>query len=694
MSMQRIHSNSEGIDRTMSATSFQAVRSGLRSKLHSTGASVLPSWLRAAKPRRALLVLAAHLSLSVFSYALAVAVFTDSRGASWAGRVLTATVPWLLLLRLAGAAGSRLYRISLRHAGASDAIAIARAALLSSVGFAAFASWRFPLFHIPAALFLIDAAFLLILWGTLHFGISMVQSQRALCRKTGKRVVIVGAGDAGITLLKDLALDPDSPCRPVAVVDDDPEKWNRTLYGIPVSGGTKQLAAIATEKKAEEILICIPSATRSQMREILQACRATSIPVRTLPTLAEIMNGTVSRHDLRNPSIADLLQREEITLDPRQIREVVGDKVILVTGAGGSIGSELCRQIAAAGPKRLLLLDKAENSLFYANLEARERLDVARIHPLLIDLLDRRRLMETLAAERPEIIFHAAAHKHVGLLEMHPHEAIRNNVFGARNIAEAAVAFGAERFVNISTDKAVHPQSYMGLSKKITELCMQEMARAQASSTSGTAAGGSATRFMNVRFGNVAGSTGSVLRLFRDQIKKGGPIRVSDRAATRYFMTVPEAVNLILRAAALGQGGETFVFDMGEPLNIYELARTMSLFAGMQPDRDLSIEITGLAEGEKMAEELWEDWEHPVPTESGRILVIAEQNPLSQGIVKRIHCMEELLKRGEREGLLEYVHNLVPDFQLDRSAAGAVQVAGYANPAASPRTFVRSAGAA
>jgi FlaA1/EpsC-like NDP-sugar epimerase len=370
------------------------------------------------------------------------------------------------------------------------------------------------------------------------------------------------------------------------------------------------------------------------------------------------------------------LQRAEVRVDARETRKIVGGKTVLVTGAGGSIGLELCRQIASGGPRKLLLLDKSENGLFYANLEASERLGAARVSPFLANILDGQGTKEILRNERPHIVFHAAAHKHVGLLERQPQEAIRNNVLGTRNIAEAALELGAGRFVNISTDKAVNPRNYMGLSKKVTELCIQELARK----------GG--TRFSNVRFGNVAGSTGSVLRLFREQIEKGGPVRVTDPRATRYFMSVTEAVHLILRAAALGQGGETFVFDMGEPLNIYELAKTMVLLAGLKPEEDLEIQFTGLGQGEKITEELWEEWERPAPTESERILAIRSENP-RRGVLTEIQQMEDFLARGDRGGLLEYLHGIFPEFGWNRSRAIALAAAAPGQMAAMP-----SAGAA
>jgi FlaA1/EpsC-like NDP-sugar epimerase len=641
-------------------------------------ASKIPPWKWPARLARVSLVVVAELALAAISYTLAVCLLAEARGAVWATGVLGQTLGLLVLFRLAALVSVRLYRRSLRHASVADLLAIAKAASASSLLFWGFVSWQFAQLKVPFAVFAVDWAFLQLLWGGLHFGSRVIETQQAVWRTDGKRVVIVGAGDAGISLLKELALDSASTCLPVAVVDDDPEKWGRTIHGVPVVGGVACLAKLAANVGAEEILVCIPSATPAQMRAILAATRDTAIPVRTLPSLAELVDGKASSRDLRRPRIEDLLQREEMRVDVEATRKIVGGKVVLVTGAGGSIGSELCHQIAAAGPRKLLLLDKSENGLFYANLEACERLGPARVRPLLVDLVYGHRLREIMRSERPEIIFHAAAHKHVGLLELHPYEAIRNNVIGTRNLAEAARECGAARFVNISTDKAVNPRNYMGLSKKLTELCIQELARI------------TATRLVNVRFGNVAGSTGSVLRLFWEQIQKGAPICVTDPRATRYFMSVPEAVHLILRAAALGRGGETFVFEMGEPVNIYELAKTMALFAGLRPEQDLSIEFTGLADGEKISEQLWEEWERPIRTESGRILVLNEPDPRSRGILEKIRDMEGFILRDDREGLLKYLQEVAPNFNCQRNLRGAAVIP----PPASENPNVASVGGA
>jgi FlaA1/EpsC-like NDP-sugar epimerase len=623
----------------------------------NVAASIAHMLHRVWQTQRSALILAADVALAVISYALAVFSLADSHGRGWPGEVFRTTLGLLIFFRLAGLISVRLYRRSLRHASILDLISIAKAVGFSSVLFWFLVWWQFPNLKTPAALFIVDWAFLQLLWGSLHFGPRVFKTQQVAWRKAGKRVLIVGAGDAGMTLLKELALDAASAWRPVAIVDDDPAKWRRSILGVPVTGGTKDVAKLAAETSAEEILICIPSATSSQMHGILSACRQTGIPVRTLPTLAELAGGRISGRNLRFPMMEDLLQREEVCVEVQETRRIVGGKVVLVTGAGGSIGSELCRQISEAGPRKLILVDKSENSLFYVHREVCEHLAASRVKPALLDLLCADQLHELLASERPEIIFHAAAHKHVGLLESHPQEAIRNNVLGTRNIAEAALECGTARFVNISTDKAVSPKNYMGLSKKLTELCIQEIARIHSK------------RFSNVRFGNVAGSTGSVLRLFWEQIQKGGPIRVTDPRATRYFMSVPEAVHLILRAAALGKGGETFVFDMGKALNIYEMAKAMMLFAGLKPERDLPIEFIGLSDGEKISEELWADWEQPLPTGTDRILVIGEQSPLARGILEKIRRMENFLAGGDCKGLLEYLHEVVPEFRGIREAA-------------------------
>lgn len=619
------------------------------------------AWRRTIRSTRAIGVLGAELALATASYAAA--AFSVGRQFSPLA-LLGGTIAIAVLLRFVALLRTGLYRRSLRYASSSDLVCAAKTVLASSLPVAAFLFWQFGASAIR--LEIIDASFLLILWCALHFSVRAIRAQRsAVLHRRTRRVLIIGAGDAGISLLREIANDPSSPFQPVAILDDDASKWGRTICGLPVLGGTPALAAVAAGVKTEEVLVCIPSATQKQMRVIIESCRRAELPVRTLPPLAEILRqgsaadksaATVSRRDLRPPRIEDLLDRDAIRIDESETRALIEGQVVLITGAGGSIGSELTRQVAAARPSKLLLLDKSENGLFYSNREAAEKLGASAVQPILADLLDRERIRRLFRAERPSLVFHAAAYKHVAMMDLYPREAIRNNVMGTRNVAEAALQFGAGRFINISTDKAVNPRNWMGLSKKLTELCIQEL------SSFGT------TRFSNVRFGNVAGSSGSVLRLFWERIERRQPIHVSDPRATRFFMSIPEAVHLILRAAALGSAGETFVFDMGEPVNIYELAKTMMLCSGLRPGRDLRIEFTGLQPGEKVDEELWELRENPTQSGSDHILVIRERHPLSQGIGKKILRMEDLLSRGAEADVLDYVYTLFPEFRWNRAS--------------------------
>ncbi|MGH9737993.1 MAG: polysaccharide biosynthesis protein, partial [Candidatus Acidiferrales bacterium] len=441
---------------------------------------------------------------------------------------------------------TRLYQRSLRHASLLDVRPLAEAVALNGICLTLFFYWLAHWQLALSSLLALDAVLLFLAWGVLHFGLRIYGAHRASQRKDGPRAVIVGAGDAGLAVLKEVAFDPASPFRPVALIDDDCHKWGRTLFGVPVLGGTRDLAKIALKSRADAILVCVPSATHSQMHNILDACRRLNLPVRSLPSLRELVQlptrEKVSPRHLREPRIEYLLQRDEFRIDNYRTRGLVEGKTVLVTGAGGSIGSELARQISTARPDKLLLLDKSENSLFYINLEISERLGTGRVKPILADLSATGRAYSVLKSERPQLVFHAAAYKHVSMVEIHPEEAIRNNVIGTRNLGEAAIKFGVGSFVNISTDKAVNPRNFMGLSKKLTELCIQELAQQVSDDHL-------ATHFSNVRFGNVAGSAGSVIRLFWDQIQRGGPIRVTDPRASRYFMAVSEAVHLILGAA-------------------------------------------------------------------------------------------------------------------------------------------------
>jgi UDP-N-acetylglucosamine 4,6-dehydratase len=611
--------------------------------------------LRRPGVRKGTIVLAAELALTSLSFLVSVWVLSDSgKGAqfSW-----SADLPMVLVFRLACLFWLGPFKSSLRHASVHELTGIVKAVSISSV-LILLAANRVALVgqRLSPAMLVLDWALCVLFLGGLHFAARIYQSQRTLLHKGNKRVAVVGAGDAGMSVVRELASDPNSRRRPVAIFDDNPTTHGTTICGVPVVGTTDLLAQGKQSKNLDEVLICVPSATRSEMSRLFTICCQSGLPVRTLPTLAEIVDGKVSQRDLRNLRVEDLLQREELVSDPGEAATIVGDRVVLITGAGGSIGSELSRQIAAAGPQTLLLLEKTENSLFYIDRELRERFPGLAIKPLLVDVTQRARVEEVLSQNKPSLVFHAAAHKHVGLLELHPNEALRNNVLGTRNVAIAAANNRVERFVNISSDKAVNPENYMGLSKKLTELCMQELASRHG------------TRFMNVRFGNVAGSTGSVLRLFWDHLQKGEALHVTDPRATRFFMSIPEAVHLILRAAGQGRGGETFVLEMGQPINIYELAKSMSLLAGFAPGKELPIHFVGLRDGEKISEELWSEWEKPTPTTQKGIYAIEQQDSLAENILQAIDELERELTANDQKRLNACIGRLFPSFAAKHSA--------------------------
>jgi FlaA1/EpsC-like NDP-sugar epimerase len=543
-----------------------------------------------------------------------------------------------------------VFKGSLRYAGVRELLGLVAALFVSAVLLFAVSHVAAAGSSVPMPLFLLDASLCGIALGTVHFSLRMYDSEKARQHMTSKRAVIIGAGDGGASILRQLCMNPDSGIRPVAIIDDDPAKLGSSICGVAVMGDLTRLKQVVSSHQASEVLICIPSLTRAQMKRILAVCKECEVPIRTLPTLRELVDGNVSLRDLQRVQIEDVLQRERITPDPILTRTLLEGKVVLVSGAGGSIGSELCLQIAAAGPRLLILVDKSENSLFYSHLAISEKFPGVKTKPCLADITDEELMRLIFQRERPELIFHAAAFKHVGMMQLHPYEAIRNNVLGTHILASLAQEIGVQRFVNISTDKSVNPRCYMGLSKKFAEMTVKHHGEKHQS------------RFLNVRFGNVAGSTGSVLRLFNEQIKKGGPLRVTDPQATRYFMSIPEAVYLILCAAARGKHGETYIFDMGEPINIYKLARTLSLFSGFTPEEELPIEFIGLRDGEKVHEELWESWERPVVTDNPLLFLLKGTNPAPIDIASAIEMFDGFLKTRDHEGLLQYIDSLMPAF--------------------------------
>ena len=616
---------------------------------------------------RNVLVLMAELLLVTVSLLFNLSYFATRLGPIQSRDAMIVLLVLALLFRGIAFAAFGVFGRSFRHAGLSDAIAIAQSVAVSSAAlYLVSLPWRGYFGSVPTGTFFLgDALTLFLMLSVFQFSARIYHrsADRTMsAAAAAKRVVIIGAGDAGVSVLRELLDTPHSGVRPVALVDDDPLKRGTLICGVPVVGGLSMLDHVLSTFQASEVLICIPSATRDQRNQILAACRMCGVPVRTLPSVVSLLDNRATVRDLRSISIDDVLQREEFVPDHSLTSRLVAGKVALVTGAGGSIGSELCRQLAAAGPRRLVLVDKSENSLFYCHMGIQEAFPNLEIAPFLGDVTDEDFIRVAMLQEKPNLVFHAAAFKHVDMMERHPYQAIRNNVLGTQNVLAASTEAGVETFVNVSTDKAVNPRCYMGLSKKLAELLVRESDPRHP------------TRCMSVRFGNVAGSTGSVLRIFSEKIRQGKPLRVSDPHATRYFMSIPEAVFLILCAASLGRGGETFILDMGEPVNIYELARTLTLFAGVMPGEELPIHFTGLRDGEKVAEELWDDWEVPEPTENPRIFALGGRNPLSIDIFSAVNQLQDLISTHRHLELAEYLEELVPSFAQQRSHISALAV--------------------
>ncbi len=404
--------------------------------------------------------------------------------------------------------------------------------------------------------------------------------------------LLIGAGQAGFMVARELAGRPDLQILPIGFLDDDPGKLGTVIQGVPVLGKTTDIASVVARHHVEQVLITIANAPGSEIRRVRALCEEAQLPTKIIPGLYEIVTGTINLKRIRDVAIEDLLRRPAVKLDESSIAASVVNKTVLVTGAGGSIGSELCRQLARYNPKRLVLVERAENSLFQIHLELTRRFGHLSIVPYLADIGETTRMHQIFGLERPSLVFHAAAHKHVPLMEVNSLEALRNNVFGTQNVADVASKYQCERFVLISTDKAVNPASVMGATKRLAELYTQSLTNS------------SSTKFMSVRFGNVLGSNGSVIPIFQKQISEGGPVTVTHPDMRRYFMTIPEASQLVLQASVLGQGGEVFLLDMGEPVRIVDLARDLIELSGFIPDEDIEIKFTGIRPGEKLFEEL------------------------------------------------------------------------------------------
>jgi FlaA1/EpsC-like NDP-sugar epimerase len=466
-------------------------------------------------------------------------------------------------------------------------------------------------------------------------------------------IAIMGAGEAGAAVARELLNKPYLRFKPVVFFDDDPLKWNQRIHGIPIAGNSELLRETKWQTQLRKIIIAMPGASASRLGEIARLAAELGIPSDTIPALDQLVVGRVKIAQLRPVQIEDLLRRSPVLLDQAGIRSLIRDQIVVVTGAGGSIGAELCRQILTQAPRSLILIDRSEVQLFQIEQELIERGARGVIVPLVADIANPVRIREILQRHRPDALFHAAAHKHVPMMESQPGEAIRNNSLGTANLARLAHECGVGRFVLISTDKAINPTNVMGASKRLAEIFLQAF----------SAANPSPTRFMAVRFGNVLGSSGSVVPIFQKQIAAGGPVTVTHPEVTRYFMTIPEAVGLVLQAGALGQGGEIFVLDMGEPVKIVDLATQMIELSGYRAGEDIEIQFSGLRPGEKLFEELSHQKERLTETGHPKIFRFVSQPPdLSQMEVflSRLQCQ---LDNAEPSEIKRSIQEFVPEYR-------------------------------
>jgi FlaA1/EpsC-like NDP-sugar epimerase len=605
-----------------------------------------------------LLVLLSDAILISSSLFLSYCIRLDTLSLSSYTRQIFHSILVMLAVRLSVFAYAGLYRGMWRFVGMRDLLKLIQAVTLSSVLSVVLLFLIYRLENFPRSVFIIDWFVVLIFIGGSRFAYRLYRegafkSLFGMQDKNGAgtRVLIVGAGKAGDLILREMLNNSHFGFIPVGFVDDDRAKRNSAIHGLRVLGNTRDIPKLVREHRIEEIFLAVPSASSRAKRRIMHLCKSTGVKFKTLPAIGQLLNGTVTVRALREFQIDDLLGREAVKLDEGAIKNYLLHKTVMITGAGGSIGSELCCQVASYSPKRLVLFERAEFNLYQIQMRLHEQFPDMEIHAVIGDVVSKHRIEQTMKRFRPDVVFHAAAYKHVPLMEQNAEEALRNNVYGTWMVAHQAHLHDVKKFVMVSTDKAVRPTNIMGASKRMAEMVCQGLSRE------------SRTQFVTVRFGNVLNSVGSVIPLFRRQIARGGPVTVTHPEIYRYFMTIPESVQLIMQAGAMGQGGEIFILDMGEPVKIVDLARDMITLSGLIPDKDIKIIYTGLRPGEKLYEELLTVGEEIKSTLHEKIKVAAAEKVDLQTFLEKIDCLLESLEHGFSQNTVEKIKEIVPEFQ-------------------------------
>ena len=567
---------------------------------------------------------------------------------------------WYVPVQLAMLAAFGQFSGILRFFGLRDAVR-----LLLAIGFSglAYYAMRFVVgvaYSAPLGVIIIQGLLGFIALASLRGGWRLAYERWSQSATWGKHsrlaLGIVGAGDAGASLIRELQARPHRGLVPVALFDDDHSKWDSEVHGVPVVGAPEDMAKWKGRLGLKEIVIAMPAAPGKRVREVAELAQKAGLRAVRVPSVGQIASGQVRVSQLRAVSFEDVLGRDQVDLPLDEVKPLLAGKVVMVTGAGGSIGSELCRQIAGLAPARLLLVEQAEGHLFLIEQELLKLGHEAIILPLVADIVDQARMKSLLSEHQPAVIFHAAAHKHVFMMERQPGEAIKNNAFGTASLAELAQVHGVGHFVLISTDKAVNPTSVMGATKRLAELYLQGLFHAQPEST----------KFIAVRFGNVLGSSGSVVPIFTQQIANGGPVTVTHPDVVRYFMTIPEAVGLVLHSFALGKGGEIFVLEMGSQVKIADMARTMIKLSGYEPDRDIEIVFTGLRPGEKLYEELSHDGTTHDETAHARIKRLKSVPEPLDGLRTQFDCLRLQVPHGQPDDLRLALQAIIPEYHPSR----------------------------